>query len=306
MTSIKVKNARLSIISNTLLIAMKVAVGISMQSVSVLSEAVHSGIDLIAAIIAYFSVREAGKPADEQHHFGHGKIENVSGTIEAILIFGAGIYIIIEALQKLRSGHVEIESLGLGAAVMAVSAIVNLFVSNRLLRIARETDSIALEADALHLRTDVYTSAGVFGGLIAIHFTGYTILDPIIAIAVALLILKAAYDLTKSAFEHILDVKLPDHEENAIQGILQQHSNEYVEYHKIRTRKAGAERHIDMHLVVPKGMPVEPAHALADKVVSEIKSKLSFSHVLVHIEPCTGGCDACRKPLNCTTSSVAR
>jgi len=299
MTNVKVKAARLSIISNTILIALKVAVGIVTQSVSVLSEAVHSGIDLIASIIAYFSVREAGKPADEQHHFGHGKIENVSGTIEAVLIFGAGIYIIIEALQKLRSGHTAVGSLGLGAAVMALSAIVNFIVSNRLLRIAKETDSIALEADALHLRTDVYTSAGVFGGLIAIHFTGYSVLDPIIAMAVALLILKAAYDLTKSAFEHILDAKLPDHEEKVIQGIVHQYSHEYVEVHKMRTRKAGAERHIDMHLVVPKGLAVESAHALADKVVSAIKSKLSYSHVLVHIEPCNGGCDACRRPLDC-------
>ena len=154
MSDQNVKAARLSIFSNITLIALKLVVGMAMQSVSVISEAVHSGIDLIAAIIAYFSVRESGKPADSEHRFGHGKIENVSATIEALLIFAAGIYIIIEALNKLRGGHFEIESLGIGAGVMAISAIVNWFVSSHLLKVAKSTDSVALEADALHLRID--------------------------------------------------------------------------------------------------------------------------------------------------------
>jgi len=294
MTTQKVKAARLSILSNVALIAMKLVVGIIMQSVSVLSEAVHSGIDLIAAIIAYFSVRESSKPADHDHRFGHGKIENVSGTIEALLIFIAGIYIIIEALKKLTTGHFEIESLGIGAAVMAISAITNWFVSSRLLKVAKETDSVALEADALHLRTDVYTSAGVFGGLVAIHFTRLTILDPIIAIGVALLILKTAYDLTRNAFMHILDIRLPDAEEAIIHEVLGSFSKDYVEYHKLRTRKAGADRHIDMHLVVPKTQTVAQSHDLSDAITAKIKERLAYCHVLVHIEPCKGTCDGCK------------
>src|SRR5512136_1670855 len=127
--SAKNRAALLSIMSNSALIVMKLAVGIMMQSISVISEAVHSGIDLIAALIAWFSIRESGKPADDEHRFGHGKIENVAGTIEAVLIFGAAFYIIWEAVHKLMAGKVEIESLGMGAAVMAVSAIANYFVS---------------------------------------------------------------------------------------------------------------------------------------------------------------------------------
>jgi cation diffusion facilitator family transporter len=295
MVDRKVKAARLSIISNIVLIVMKLVVGIMMRSVSVISEAVHSGIDLLASIIAYFSVREAGKPADHDHRFGHGKIENVSGTIEAVLIFAAGMYIIIEALKKLSAGHFEIESLGIGAGVMAVSAIVNWVVSARLLKVAKDTDSVALEADALHLRTDVYTSAGVFGGLIAIHFTGLSVLDPIIALCVALLILKASYDLTKSAFMHILDIRLPDEEEKIIHEVLNTFNNDFIEYHKLRTRKAGAERHIDMHLVVPKTQTVEQSHDLSDRITAKIKEGLPYSHVLVHLEPCDGGCDACKQ-----------
>ena len=293
MIEAKTKAAQLSIISNTVLIVIKLVVGIMMQSVSVISEAVHSGIDLIAAIIAWFAVRESGKPADSQHPFGHGKIENVSGTIEAVLIFGAAIYIIWEAIQKLIKGTVEIENIWLGAAVMAISALANYLVSRHLLNVAIKTDSVALEADAMHLRTDVYTSVGVLAGLAAIKLTGIAMLDPLVAIAVACLILKAAYDLTKSAFFHILDIKLPDDEENIIHDVMKEHSHLFLEYHKLRTRKAGHIRHVDMHLRVPKLMTVEMGHNLSHQISSDIESKLAHSHVLVHIEPCKGQCDTC-------------
>ena len=285
--------ARLSVLSNTILVIAKLVVGIMSGSVSILSEAVHSGIDLIAAIIAWFAVRESGKPADDEHHFGHGKIENVAGTIEAVLIFGAALYIIWEAVHKLIKGTVEIENLGIGAMVMGISALANYLVSRHLLNVAVETDSVALEADAMHLRTDVYTSVGVLAGLAAIKFTGITILDPIVAIAVACLILKAAYDLTKNAFFHILDIKLPDDEEAIIHEVMKENSLHFLDYHKLRTRKSGHIRHIDMHLVVPKLMTVEKGHKLSHQISSDIEKRLSHSHVLVHIEPCEGLCDGC-------------
>ncbi|WP_239077424.1 cation diffusion facilitator family transporter [Geobacter sp. SVR] len=194
---------------------------------------------MVAAIIAWFAVRESGKPADDKHHFGHGKIENVAGTIEAVLIFGAAIYLIWEAVHKLIKGSNEIENLGIGALVMGISALVNYLVSRHLLNVAIKTDSVALEADAMHLRTDVYTSVGVLAGLAAIKLTGIAILDPLVAIVVACLILKAAYDLTKTAFFHILDLKLPDDEEATIHEVMLKHSRHYLEYHKLRTRKSG-------------------------------------------------------------------
>jgi len=289
----KNRAATLSIVSNTILIILKLIVGIMMQSVSVLSEAVHSGIDLVAAIIAWASIREAGKPADEEHRFGHGKIENVAGTIEAVLIFGAALYIIWEAGHKLRAGTVGIESLGWGAAVMFISAGTNYLVSRHLLNVAIKTDSVALEADALHLRTDVYTSVGVLGGLVAIKLTGIALLDPIVAIVVALLIIKAAWDLTKTAFFHILDVKLPDDEERLIHDVMKRYTGRFIEYHKLRTRKSGHIRHIDMHLVVPKQMTVEAGHELAHQITADIEKDLAHSQILVHIEPCPGVCDSC-------------
>lgn len=289
----KTRAAQLSIFSNCVLIIIKLTAGIMMQSVSVISEAVHSGIDLIAAIIAWFAVRESGKPADDEHHFGHGKIENVAGTIEAVLIFGAALYIIWDAVQKLIKGGVELENLGVGAVVMGISALANYLVSRHLLNVAIKTDSVALEADAMDLRTDVYTSVGVLAGLAAIKLTGIAILDPIVAIAVACLILKAAYDLTRNAFFHILDIKLPDDEEAVIHAVMQEHSRHFLEYHKLRTRKSGHIRHIDMHLVVPKLMTVEIGHKLSHQISADIEKRLAHSHILVHIEPCIGLCDSC-------------
>ena len=285
--------ARLSVLSNTILVIAKFVVGIMSGSVSILSEAVHSGIDLIAAIIAWFAVRESGKPADDEHNFGHGKIENVAGTIEAVLIFGAALYIIWEAVHKLIKGTAEIENLGIGAVVMGFAALANYLVSRHLLSVAIKTDSVALEADAMHLRTDVYTSAGVLAGLAAIKLTGITMLDPIVAIVVACLILKAAYDLTKSAFFHILDIKLPDDEEAIIHDVMKENAQHFLEYHKLRTRKSGHIRHIDMHLEVPKLMTVEMGHKLSHQISDDIEKRLDHSHVLVHIEPCEGICDTC-------------
>lgn len=295
--ALKSRAALLSILSNTILVVFKLAVGIMMQSVSVISEAVHSGIDLMAAVIAWFSIRESGKPADDEHRFGHGKIENVAGTIEALLIFGAAVYIIIEAARKIISGTMEVEALGSGAAVMALSAMANYFVSSHLLKVARRTDSVALEADAMHLRTDVYTSIGVLAGLIAIKFTGIHLLDPLVAIGVALLIIKAAYDLTRNAFFPILDVRLPDDEEQIILDVLKGHPGKVLEFHKLRTRKSGNIRQIDMHLLVPKGLTVGEAHRLSHEIIRQIEESLPDSQILVHIEPCREECAGC--PAEC-------
>lgn len=284
--------AGLSVASNILLVAAKLVVGFWIQSVSVISEAIHSGLDLVAAVIAYFSLKMASKPADETHKFGHGKIENVSATVEAILIVLAAAWIIAEASRKLILGAV-VEFILPGVIVMSISAAVNFFVSSRLLKIARKEDSVALEADALHLRTDVYTSAGVVIGLIALHLTGLEWLDPAVAILVALIILKAAYNLLREAFLPLLDVKLPASEEAAIVGIIERHASQYVEFHKLRTRKAGRERHVDLHMVLPKKAPVHVAHTLCHHIADDIRDRFPHTHVMIHVEPCQNECKDC-------------
>lgn len=292
--------AALSVASNTLLVVLKLIVGIMIGSVAVISEAVHSGMDLIAALIAYFAVRTAAVPADEEHPYGHGKAENISGVIEALLIFGAAAYIIWEAVRKLSGDH-EVEMLGWGVGVMAVSAVVNLIISEMLFRTARETDSIALEADAWHLRTDVYTSLGVLAALGFIWATEHYLpvlhyhwMDPVAAIGVALLIVHAAWHLTISAARDLMDVSLPEEEERKIRSALREHAPEVCGFHQLRTRKAGSQRFVDVHVLVEPRMTVARAHDVAEAVEAGIKGRLARTAVVVHIEPCnSGSCGRC-------------
>lgn len=292
----KTKAAAISVLSNSVLTTGKIVIGVISGSVSIISEGIHSGIDLIAAIIALFAVRESGKPADARHTYGHGKIENVSGTVEAMLIFVAALLIIKEAVSKLMSGGGAVENLGWGLVIMGFSAVTNLLVSANLMKVAKKTESVALEADALHLRTDVITSAGVFVGLLIIKITGWAIVDPLIAIFVACLIFKAAYDLTKEAFMPLVDVSLEPQEYQIILGVLDEHKSQFVEFHKLRTRRAGADRHIDLHLVVPKYESIYDIHGLCDQIEQEIKEKIPGTQILIHAEPCgenPGTCQVC-------------
>lgn len=290
----KVKTARLSIISNTTLILLKLLVGIISGSISIISEAIHSTIDLVAAIIAFFAVRLSDIPPDEGHPYGHEKVENISGVIEAILIFVAAVIIIVEAIKKLIEKQ-PVELLGLGVLVMFVSALVNVIVSRILYKVAKEEDSLALEADALHLKLDVYTSLGVGVGLFFIWITGYHSLDPIIALIVALFILREAYLLMLNAFKPLMDVKLSDKDISVIKTEIAEYQTAYFDFHEIRTRKAGKIKHIDFHLTMPQSMTVKEAHDICDEIEKNIEKGLRNTKVLIHIEPCIHNCEMCDK-----------
>lgn len=278
----KVKIARLSIISNSLLIAMKLVVGIISGSVSIISEAIHSSMDLVAAIIAFFSVKVSDNPPDSRHPYGHGKIENISGVIEALLIFVAAIWIIYEAVKKLLGEEIVLEKIWIGATVMLISAVVNTIVSRKLYKVARETKSVALEADALHLKTDVYTSAGVAAGLILILLTDIRWLDPIVAILVAFFILHESYLLLKRAFSPLLDTAWSDDE---IDGLERKLNEMEVNYHDLRTRVAGNYRFIDIHIEIPKDESVGHAHEYCDRIENELTSSYENLSVTIHVEP---------------------
>lgn len=284
---VKTKAALFSVISNTILVILKLVVGIITGSVSIISEAIHSGLDLAAALIALFSVRVSSLPPDEQHRYGHGKVENVSGTIEALLIFAAAVWIIVEAVDKLMS-RTPVEMLGYGVLIMAISAAANWAISTYLYRVAKATNSIALEADALHLRTDVYTSAGVMVGLGLIYITGYEVIDPLVAIGVAILIIKASIGLTRVAFMPLLDTALPEKEELVVRDILEgyQREGKVNGFHKLRTRQAGADRHVDVHLVLPGNLDLLSVHDLTENIEMEIKEQLENTTVVIHMEPC--------------------
>lgn len=280
----KISIARLSVASNSLLIAMKLTVGLISGSISILSEAIHSLMDLLASVIAYFSVKISDTPADDNHPYGHGKFENVSGVTEAILIFIAAFWIIYEAIHKLMSPEQKIGSLWIGIVVMAASALVNVYVSMRLYKVARETESIALEADALHLKTDVLTSAGVAVGLFLIWITGYHFLDPIVAILVACLILKESFNLFHRAYGPLLDVTLPENELMKIRLVIDRHCTGNISFHKLRTRLSGNKRYIDFHLNLAPEMTVKEAHDLCDCIENDIHQEIPNSEVTIHVE----------------------
>jgi len=279
----KIKVARLSVFSNTTLIIMKIIAGLLSGSVSILSEAIHSLMDLLASVVAFFSVKISGTPADENHPYGHGKFENISGVVEALLIFIAAFWIIYEAVQRIVNPN-EVEQIGLGFAVMLVSAIINIFVSRKLYRVARETDSVALEADALHLKTDVYTSFGVATGLALMWISGIKLIDPIIAIFVALLILRESFELFSRAYAPLLDRALPLSEVEQISAIIRQNCKKDMTFHNLRSRKAGDFRYIDFHLNLDPNLTVGEAHAICDRIEEEIKNKFEKTEITIHVE----------------------
>jgi cation diffusion facilitator family transporter len=297
LDQLKEKTARLSVLSNTGLVLMKFVIGFAIGSVSIISEAIHSSMDLIAAVIAFFSVRKSAEPPDAAHSFGHGKFEDISGLIEAVLIFVAAILIIYEAVTKLL-GHTTVELrpelLIFGIAVMGISALANWYVSHRLFVVAKESESIALESDAWHLRTDVYTSLGVFAGLILIRLTGNPIFDPLFALGVAVVIMKAAYDLTKRSLSDLIDHAIPEEDEKQIKQIICQHASIYAGFHDLKTRRSGPEIFIEFHLVVPGDISVAQSHDLTDHLESDLNTEYPRATITIHVEPCSEGkCNRC-------------
>jgi cation diffusion facilitator family transporter len=292
----KTSVAALSVCSNFALTILKLVIGLLTGAVSVIAEAIHSGVDLLAAVIAFFAVRTSGKEPDESHPYGHGKAENISGTVEGVLIFLAAGLIVYEAVKRLMEGA-PAPTVDLGLAAMGVSVVANFFVSRRLFAVARRTESAALEADAYHLTTDILTSLGVFVGLIVVKITRLPFLDPIVAVAVAGLIVKAAWEITGKSFKDLMDRSLPEAEQREIMRIMVEHEDLMAGFHHMRTRKAGSERYVDLHLVVDSNASVAEAHALCDHLEEDLKKRFPTLSLTIHIEPCDRNCEAC--PATC-------
>ena len=294
---LKQNTARLSVLSNSGLVLMKFVIGFAIGSVSIISEAIHSSMDLIASVIAFFSVRKSAEPPDAAHSFGHGKFEDLSGLIEALLIFVAAILIIYEAASKLlgrTTVELRPEMIIFGIAVMGISALANWYVSHRLFIVAKESESIALESDAWHLRTDIYTSLGVFAGLTLITLTGNPIFDPLVALCVAVVIMKAAYDLTKRSFSDLSDHSIPETDEKRIKEIICQHSRIYAGFHDLKTRRSGPDIFIVFHLVVPGDISVDQSHDLTDHLEADLSTEYPRATITIHVEPCSEGkCNRC-------------
>ncbi|MEJ7797686.1 MAG: cation diffusion facilitator family transporter [Solirubrobacteraceae bacterium] len=283
--TVKTRAAALSIASNSVLIVLKLAAGAITGSVAIITEAMHSSVDLIASIVAYVSVRTADKPADAEHPYGHDKVENLAAAIEALLILvGAGV-IVFESVRRLSNGA-EVHSLGIGIGVIAFSVLANVVVSTVLARRARETDSPALEGDAAHLRTDAATSAAVLVGLVLVQVTGATWLDPVIALAVAAAIVYAGIKLLLRASRVLVDEALPPEELDAVRLALEEFGPRGVcGYHKLRARRAGSRRYVDLHVQFVAGTTLEAAHRTAHQLQDAIRERLRGADVLIHLEP---------------------
>ncbi|MEH6895752.1 cation diffusion facilitator family transporter [Bacillus velezensis] len=278
------KIAFLSVINNSLVVMLKIVVGIITGSVAILSEAIHSFLDLIAAFIAFISVRISKKPADTGHPYGHGKVENLSGTIETILIFAAGIWMIYECVQKLVNPapvHLPV----LGIVVMLAGALINLIVSKFVKREAEKVNSVAMKSNALHLLTDVYTSLGVAASLLVVTLTEWYILDPIIGMVLAVYIIYEAFKLMKEAFPPLIDTRLSEEEEKTILKIIETFQQEFIEIHDFRTRRSGPQEYIDFHLVVASHVTIKDVHDLCDRIERDITNEFKQAQVMIHPEP---------------------
>jgi cation diffusion facilitator family transporter len=283
----KSRTAAISVTSNTLLILLKVVAGAVTGSIAVITEAVHSSIDLLASVVAYYSVRKADEPADESHPYGHEKGEDVSAGIEGMLIMvGAGV-IVFESVRRLVE-PAQVESLGFGIAVVALSGVVNVGVSAYLFRQARMTESPALAGDAAHLRTDAITSFGVLAALVLVQVTGVERLDPVAALAVAAAVVVAGVRILSRSSRVLVDEALPPGELDAIrQAVVAYPASEVAGFHKLRARRAGSRRYIDLHVQFHPGTTLERAHALAHELEREIRAHVRGADVLIHLEPGT-------------------
>jgi len=278
------------------LILLKGVVAWFTNSLSILAQTADSLLDLFSGFIVFIAVRAADKEEDQKHPYGHHKLEDFAGLVQGILIGAAGIGIIYSSVRRImsRSGMQAPEA---GIAVMVVSIAASLWLSRYLKKAAVQTRSVALEAAANNIRADVYSAFGVLAGLFVLRLTGVAVIDPILAIAMALYILKIGFDTINKPFSKLIDARLSDEEEQIIRDVINEHNHEVAGYHRLRTRQAGDKRHIDLHVLMPKSMALETCHRICDKIEAGIEERLPGSSTVIHAEPCDGECDDC--PLSC-------
>lgn len=280
----KTTAALLAILANCLLIAVKLWIAGISGSVSILSEAVHSGMDLLASVITFFSIRLSAQPANESYPFGYGKIENISALLEGLLLFAAALTIFTEAIPKIIYPE-KTSATYLVIGVMSVAAVINYFIALYLYKVATTEDSMALAADAAHLRTDAYAAFGVSVGIGLMQITGFYIIDPLIAILVATLIVKTAYKLSQNALAQLLDAGIPPDEHLKINEVLERFQNKIINYHEIKTRKAGKSTFINLHITIDKNLTVQDSHTLEELIESELGLAIRNAVVSIHVDP---------------------
>jgi cation diffusion facilitator family transporter len=276
--------AALSVVAALVTIGLKAGAYFLTGSIGLLSDALESLVNLIAAVVALFALSVAARPADEEHTYGHTKAEYFSSGFEGTLIVVAAASIVVAGVRRFLAPQPIVDP-GAGLAINGLAALVNLGAAQVLLRAGRRHESITLEADAHHLMADVWTSLGVILGVGAAALTGWHRLDAVVAIAVAALVLQVGFKLLRRSMLGLLDTSLPEETLRTITRILEAHAAEGVRYHALRTRQAGARRFIAFHILVPGEWTVQRGHDLLEAIEEKIRAAVPNSSVDTHLEP---------------------
>lgn len=297
----KIAAARVSLATAFTLAVAKLATGLMTGSLAVLSSAVDSLLDILMSGVNFMAIHQAEQPADERHPYGHGKFETIATIFQAIVIAVSGGWICIEAVRRLQTGSAVEKPLG-GIAVMIVSLTASLLITRYLRRVAKATESSALEADSLHFAMDVYTNLALLLGLLAMFWLDLPWLDPVMSLLVAGYIMFEALRLLRHGMRDLLDEQLPDEVRAEIEQLLGSNQGELFDCHNLRTRRAGSQKLIDFHMTVCKHLSVEEAHRMTDYLENRIADRFNGSDVTIHIEPCQKA--DCPGRANCPTVKI--
>jgi cation diffusion facilitator family transporter len=274
----------LSIAAAVVTISMKGTAALLTGSVGLMSDAAESVVNLVAAVVALIAIKVSEKPEEPEHAYGHGKAEYLSAGVEGTLIVIAAITIGVTAIERLIN-PVGLEDLGIGLVITTGASLINLGVALVLLRVGRREGSITLEADGKHLMTDVWTSAGVLAGIVLVAISGWDVVDPLIAIGVAVNIVVAGYKLVRRSVQGLLDVAVPPETRGAIDAVLSSFTSHDVQFHAVRTRQAGRRAFVAMHVLVPGAWTVQQGHDLLERVEADIRAAVPGIAVDTHLEP---------------------
>ena len=281
----KIAAARLSVFTALCLAILKLLTGLFTGSLAVLTSAIDSLLDILMSGINLMAISHAEQPADEKHPYGHGKFETLATLFQSVVIALSGAWIIYEAIQRIIVAS-PIRQTGIGIAVMSISTVASFLISRHLRKVAKATDSSALEADALHFSMDVYTNLSLLAGLILIASFDLPWLDPVMSILVACYILFESLRLMRHGLRDVLDEQLPETVRKEIEALIEDHKHELFGYHNLRTRRAGSQKLIDFHLTVCKHLSVEEAHDITDYIEKKIGDQITGTDVTIHVEPC--------------------
>lgn len=281
----KTSVARLSILAAAFLVAIKLATGYLTGSISVWASLLDSTMDIFASVINYFAVRAAARPADEDHSYGHGKAESLAGLFQTIVIAASGIFLIYESIRRIIYPNRTSSEL-IGIMTMLVAVIVSIALVVRLKRVARETESPALEADATHYVTDIFTNTGALLALVIVGLTPWQIADPVISIAIAFYILWSAVSVGRESIDVLMDRRLPLDVDERIATVVSHYREQGVlGFHDLRTRRSGSQKFIDLHLEVERDMTLQDAHDVTVRVLREIEAEIPRARVHIHTDP---------------------